>query len=125
MESTHVTRISSEAEAERVLEALVEDYLDRLRGGQEPLVRDHGFPHPELADRMEAFFPALGLVEAFKPDSGDVPSSVSGTIAAPESAVTRDRPLEPHRRFGDFRIIQEIGRGGMGVVYEAEQESLS
>ena len=53
---------------------------------------------------------------SFKPASGDVTGNFD--VA---SVVVRGARLE---RLGDFRVLREAGRGGMGVVYEAEQESL-
>src|SRR5207244_5741658 len=70
--------------------------------------------HPELADQIRELLPALVMVEqdlTIDPD--------------PNGAQL---PLAPspgmERRLGDFRILREVGRGGMGLVYEAEQISL-
>jgi tetratricopeptide (TPR) repeat protein len=91
------------------IEALAEEYLERQRRGENPGIDEYTARYPALADRIRAFFPALRLVETLKP--------------SPESDVGV-APNVPEGRLGEYRILREVGRGGMGVVYEAEQESL-
>ncbi len=69
--------------------------------------------HPELADQIRALFPALIEMEQ------------AGSAVGPARAAAR-APMEctMPESLGDYRVIREIGRGGMGVVYEAEQKAL-
>jgi serine/threonine protein kinase/WD40 repeat protein len=99
------------------VELLAEEFLDRKRRGEKPTLREYIDHHPELAAEIRDLFPALLMVE----DLGDSSGATTGSLAADAVAAPGIR-LE---RLGDFRILREIGRGGMGVVYEAEQESLS
>ncbi len=96
--------------------ALADEFLERRRLGQKPSVEAYAAAHPDLAAEIRRAFPALMMIEEFKPASGDV---TGGFDAA--AVVVRGARLE---RLGDFRVLREAGRGGMGVVYEAEQESL-
>jgi WD40 repeat protein/serine/threonine protein kinase len=95
-----------------LLNHLADEFADRYRRGERPSLQEYIDRHPELAQDIREFFPAMVEMEQAKEDR----SAVSEPVAA--------GPLPPLERLGDFRIIREIGHGGMGVVYEAEQISL-
>jgi serine/threonine protein kinase len=97
------------------IEQLAESFLARYRAGERPLLTEITAAHPELADQIRSLFPALVEMEQAGSAVGAPTSSViAGAGSAAAMALT----------LGDYRIIREIGRGGMGVVYEAVQESL-
>ena len=94
------------------LEILAAEFVERQRRGEHPTVAEYVANHPDLADEIRGLFPTIAAVERLKIDK----EHSSGGRASLDGVR-----LE---RLGDFRIIREIGRGGMGIVYEAEQESL-
>ena len=108
--------MTSSLEQSNPIDALAEEFVARYRRGERPALSEYTTRHPDLAEQIEALFPTLLVMEQLRPASDD-------TIDGPElpAAATGKAPLP---RFGDFRVIREIGRGGMGVVYEAEQVSL-
>src|SRR6516165_218387 len=98
------------------LENLLEEFAGRLEAGETLDVEAFAAAHPEHAQQLRRVLPTM-LVLA------DLGRSESGVGAAPPSAGSNSEPTPG--LLGDFRIIREVGRGGMGVVHEAEQISLA
>jgi serine/threonine protein kinase len=92
------------------LARIVEELTTRLQAGESVDVEHFIQAHPEHAERLRDLVPALGLLAELE----------QAPVA--ESAAEGPPPLAG--QLGDFRLIREVGRGGMGVVYEAEQVSL-
>ncbi len=87
------------------LDVMAEEFLERYRAGERPALTEFAGRHPGLAERVRELFPALVLMEQLAPPPG--PAGANGPA-----------------RLGEYCIVREVGRGGMGVVYEAVQESL-
>src|SRR5438105_5294859 len=93
-----------------LLNRLADEFAARYRQGERPPLREYEEQYPELADDIRDLFPALVGMEQVKEDRQEVEPPVAN--------------LPPLEELGDYRILREIGHGGMGVVYEAEQLSL-
>jgi serine/threonine protein kinase len=106
---------SSDSSRDALLERLAEEYVERHRRGERPALTEYAELHPDLAAEIRELFPALVRLEELKPAS-DLPGEPEGANLSADGRVPE--------RLGEYRILRTIGRGGMGVVYEAEQESL-
>lgn len=101
---------------DRVVDA-VKDYMKLLDAGNAPSQEEYLMQHAEIADELRPSLEGLALVHQAGVNS-IASSHQSVEIQAPDAEFAA-KPI------GDFRIVGEIGRGGMGVVYEAVQMSLN
>jgi len=102
----------TEADPRRVrareqLEVLASEFAEKSRQGQRPSIDEYVARYPQLEDRIRELFPMVAALEQWKTDR--------------ESELLRQQLPDQFqlKQLGECRIIREIGRGGMGVVFEA------
>lgn len=105
--------VSSDAEhldARDAIEVLATRFADEMRRGERPSIEEYARRHKACADQIRELFPLIESLEGWKNEK---------EVESLRRSVPREFTIQ---RLGEYQIVRELGRGGMGVVFEAVQK---
>ena len=97
------------------LDVLADEFSQAIRSGLQPSIADFENRIPERREEVRALLKSIQIFERV---------SHLEHIRHRQQRKASQFASKPLEIVGDFRIVREIGRGGMGIIYEAEQMSL-
>ena len=104
-----------------LLDALIASYVEAVEAGRVPDRAEWLARHPDRAEALRGFFADLDRM-----DRVAAPLRMAGPPDETGGVDPDGRPDPPTvRYFGDYELLEEVARGGMGIVYKARQASLN
>jgi WD40 repeat protein/tRNA A-37 threonylcarbamoyl transferase component Bud32 len=117
---------STDSLRQGLLEEVLEEYMRRLDRG-EVVDRDQFLArYPELAGELRSYFAGSDEVERLRRHPERQTPSLPPSGSLPETCALEEVPpsKDEGRRVGDYELLEQIGQGGMGIIYKARQLSL-